>query len=406
MRPVWLFLALALAACTPDPALLANIRTARLPNSGTSVQTARAGDSPSPSTAPTSAPSPSATASASLPSPVVPSPPASPVATPTATPVPAQLPAPAQSPVLGIAAAPQPKDTWQTGPSLQHPRAGLVAAAVGGVLYAIEGDHRASLEWIATDVDPWTSSVAPEPGDGSAAPIGRSLATLGFDAKRLVGAGGDDSAVLDDVFSYNQDGAILAGRLPVPVMAAAGGLVGDNLVVAGGLDAQRHVTSGVRILNLQDQTTHAGKAMPMGVVGAASAVFNDRLYVFGGYTIAADGSTQPQSSVQVYDVAKDTWQRDGDGQSNSPVPLVQARHSAAAAASGGRIYLVGGAGTGNGVLPSLVVYDPLKNVWQDLAPIPTGRALHGLAAYGGRLWAIGGHGADGRLLTSVEIYQP
>jgi hypothetical protein len=394
---------LALAACQPDPALLANVRTARLPGQAASL---RPTNSPEPirvrpDVAPTSGPVASATPTTPAPSPTVLT--VSLAATPPATP---PAPVPFESPVLGIAAAQQPRDTWQTGPSLQHPRTGLVTAAVDGVLFALEGDHRASLEWIASDVDAWTSSVAPAPADGTAGPIGRRLAILGFDAKRLIAAGGDDSAVLDDVLSYNKDGATLAGRLSTPAMAAAGGLVGDTFVVAGGLDSQRHVTPNVEILNLQDQSIHAGKPMPQAVVGAASAVLNGRIYVLGGYIIVADGTAQPQTSVQVYDVASDTWQRDGDGQAGSPLPLGQARHSAAAAVSSGHIYLVGGAGTGNGVLSSLVAYNPVLNSWQDLAPIPTGRALHGWAAYGGRLWAIGGNGADGRPLTSVEIYQP
>ena len=78
----------------------------------------------------------------------------------------------------------------------------------------------------------------------------------------------------------------------------------------------------------------------------------------------------------------------------------------AAAALNGKLYVVGGVGTGSGLIDAVAVYDPKTNTWSEGAAIPTARALLALAAYDGRLWAIGGRGADKRPLASVEIYRP
>lgn len=402
MRRAWVLAGLVLGACQPNPIDTAGIHGVRTPPPPGLVHF-------SPSPDPTTAPSPAHTLAPSMAPAATPTPgQGSPGPTPTPlppkpTPMP---PTPVPSPVLELDAGKQAADTWITGPSLHRPRAGLVAGAYGGTLYAAEGENRASLEWVESDRQGWTPAEASPPSPGAPVPIGRRLSAVGVDAKRMVGVGGDESDVLDEVLLYTKDGATLAGRLPDPVMAACAAISGDTLIVAGGLDAQRALSPAVQRLDLGTQGVSNGQPMPQAVAGAAYALLNDKLYVVGGYTLDASGNAVPQTSMQVYDVAGDTWQRDGDGKPDSPVALPVARHSAAAAALGGKLYVVGGAGAGNGVLNSVSIFDPVKNVWSDGAAIPTARALHALAAFDGRLWAIGGRAATGETLTSVEIYQP
>jgi hypothetical protein len=58
------------------------------------------------------------------------------------------------------------------------------------------------------------------------------------------------------------------------------------------------------------------------------------------------------------------------------------------------------------VTDSVIVYDPKKNIWKSLAPMPTARERLSLVAAGGYLYAIGGDNQIGASLTTVERYDP
>lgn len=114
--------------------------------------------------------------------------------------------------------------------------------------------------------------------------------------------------------------------------------------------------------------------------GHASAYFNGKIYVFGGY---ANASMTPMTTTSVYDIASDSW---SDG---SPLPtwraLMQAREV------GGRIYVMGGSASG----PLTAVneaYDPTADSWTTLAALPGGRANYGAVADDarGRIYVMGG----------------
>jgi hypothetical protein len=396
-RAFFVLAATFLAACDPGvPVLDAGLpRGVRTPYLGPVAASA----SPSPTAAPT--PRPSAT----RPPTPSPTPTGAPTATPTPRPSPTPVP-PAASPVLALVPGSQAADSWQTGPSLQRPRTGLGAAALDGALFALEGENQASLELLGPDDAAWGLLRPPAAAPGGPSTNGKRLMAVAGDGKRLFALGGDDGDVLSGVLEYTRLGAAVLAVLPAPVMAGAGGMQGDTLVVAGGLDASHNVSGAVQRVNVVTKGVSAGKPMPQPVAGAAAVVLDGKLYVLGGYTLAADGTAQPQTVVQVYDINADSWQRDGDGKPNSPQPLQLARHSAAAATMNGKLYLVSGAGTGNGLVDSVAIYDPVKGVWSDGAQIPTARALFGLAAFDGKLWAVGGRGAEKQPLSSVEVYRP
>jgi protein kinase-like protein/Kelch motif protein len=100
-------------------------------------------------------------------------------------------------------------------------------------------------------------------------------------------------------------------------------------------------------------------------------------------------------------------------------PLRTARRGAAGAVGGdGRIYVMGGRlGPGGAETTNLVeAYDPLKDIWTDVLPMPTPRAwLAAATAPDGRIYAIGGHnpnlpgypgGQERGYLRIVEIFDP
>lgn len=84
-----------------------------------------------------------------------------------------------------------------------------------------------------------------------------------------------------------------------------------------------------------------------------------------------------------------------------------ARSYAAIASSAGRVYVVGGS-TASGTTTSLVRYDPATNLWANLAPAPSSRAIANLVEISGSLYYLGGctNNSDCRIGTTglLEAY--
>ena len=141
--------------------------------------------------------------------------------------------------------------------------------------------------------------------------------------------------------------------------------------------------------------------MPTPRVDFAVAVHQDRIYTIGGYT----GSMS--KVVEVYDPAKDTWQRKAD----EPT----ARRLAFAATVGDAIYVIGGVNGINTVTYPLAVerYDPATDTWatKSSAPIePPGNDIEGNqyvagAAVGDRIY-VAIYNTGPSYTTATFAYDP
>ena len=130
-----------------------------------------------------------------------------------------------------------------------------------------------------------------------------------------------------------------------------------------------------------------GVAAPSPVArhGGASAVVNEKIYVFGGYTTAFI----PQRDSHVYDPATNVW--------TALPPLPDAITHAQAAVVGTRIYLAGGElGDGSSsnrqLLDRVHMFDTVSRQWTPdaLPPLPQLRSSGGFVALGNELHYIAG----------------
>lgn len=84
-------------------------------------------------------------------------------------------------------------------------------------------------------------------------------------------------------------------------------------------------------------------------------------------------------------------------------------HHAMAASVDGRLFVIGGefqgAGTGRPEIYLDTVYelDRVANVWQDRAPMPTGRSAGGAAVVDGKIYVAGGRPPRGQ---DFAVYDP
>ena len=185
-----------------------------------------------------------------------------------------------------------------------------------------------------------------------------------------------------------------------------------NIYILGGVEHLGPATTRVEMLAFDCTTsppTYSGAwvdVASMTTPRAAPAVVcaGDFIYAIGGFD-----SPNNLASVERYDT-----QDPASGWQMLPASqwLTTPRGNAAATVDhAGRIYVIGGHGTA-GYLNTVEVYDPARpaNGWTALpasARLQTGRAAHGaVTAPDGRIWAIGGEGSGGTHLDSVEIYDP
>ncbi len=133
--------------------------------------------------------------------------------------------------------------------------------------------------------------------------------------------------------------------------------------------------------------------MPRARGGGAAAVVNDRIYVAGG-------RPPHGTDFAVYDPLADSW---------TVLPDVPTgRNHIAAAAINGLVYVVGGrfgSGFRSEMTNVVEVYNPLTNLWTEVAPMPTVRGGINAAVVNGCLHIFGGEGGSG-MFAEHEVYDP
>jgi N-acetylneuraminic acid mutarotase len=172
--------------------------------------------------------------------------------------------------------------------------------------------------------------------------------------------------------------------LPVPRTEVAAAVLGGEVFVAGGYLADGRSTTEVDRYLPQADRWFPAPGLPAAVNHAAAASSGGRLYVIGG-----NGAVR---SAFVFDGAR--WQT---------MELPAARVAAGAAALRGVVYVVGGRGVG-GLAKNVLAYDGTG--WRVL-PGPTPREHLAVTAARGRIYAVAGRkaGYDTNLAV-VESWAP
>ncbi|QHP88074.1 Kelch repeat-containing protein [Mycolicibacterium monacense] len=171
-----------------------------------------------------------------------------------------------------------------------------------------------------------------------------------------------------------------------PRAAASAAVVGERIIVTGGVDASGKVLDTTEIFDGTGWRLGAAMPTPRQMSAAAS---DDRLvYVVGGTTGSADLAT-----VEAYDPAADTW-------TDLP-PLPQPRSDFGAASADGRLVAVGGESAGQ-ELGSVVALDFVARTWSPLPDMTGPRRGMAVAGVGRTVYAIGGATGDGAVTASAE----
>ncbi|HEX7313413.1 MAG TPA: kelch repeat-containing protein, partial [Pyrinomonadaceae bacterium] len=261
-----------------------------------------------------------------------------------------------------------------------------------------------------------TCGSAPLPGSwantATVMPTARRSFVAGVIDGRIYAAGGDSNSgergvavnPLSTPEAYDTATNSWTTLAPMPTrrFGAAGGVIGGKLYVAGGWNNDYSVSINPYkdMLEAYDPASNSWATlapMPRARYNLAAGVIDGKLYAVGGY----DPGVGYTNELAAYDPASNSWA--------TLAPMPTGRYALAAVALNGKLYAVGGgcAGCGSpssGYSRDLEAYDPASNSWTRLAPMPTGRYNIAAAALGGKLYVLGG--ARGGVLDTVDVYDP
>ncbi len=132
--------------------------------------------------------------------------------------------------------------------------------------------------------------------------------------------------------------------------------------------------------------------LPEAIASFGAAVSGDHLYVYGGHV-----GTSHQHSTE--NLAKGFWRLDlGNDSEWEKLADDQRLQGLAVVANGGSIYRIGGMEARNRPkeeedlhsTASVTRYNPSKNSWENLTPLPDARSSHDAAVLDGKLYVAGG----------------
>lgn len=176
--------------------------------------------------------------------------------------------------------------------------------------------------------------------------------------------------------------------LPVAVAHAMAVTWQGNPVVLGGwkTDAGKNVTTDQVWRVVNGRWVELPRLLQPRAAGAA-AVVGDRIIVTGG----VDSNGALLNSTEVFDGT--SW--------NLSAPMPTPRQMLGAASDGKLVYAVGGT-NGNSDLTAVEAYDPAAKTWAAIAALPQPRSDLGVAIADGRLVAVGGV-SGGQVVKSVSV---
>jgi parallel beta-helix repeat protein len=159
-------------------------------------------------------------------------------------------------------------------------------------------------------------------------------------------------------------------NVPTPRVCATACVFNDKIYVIGGWNSSDLAAN--EVYDPLTDTWEAKKRMPTPRGFASYGVVNDTIYVIGG------GFPTPLSNVEAYDPVTDSWTTKHD--------MLSPRAGASAAVVDGIIYNVGGYYT----QLNCESYDPSTNTWKSKTPMPEAGGTLSVTAYDGLVYAFGG----------------
>lgn len=294
------------------------------------------------------------------------------------------------------AAASQPSQAsvkWQPITNARIARDAAATTQADGTIWIFGGigsNHAvvANHEGYDPVIDSWKS------GDDLPVPVQQAMAVTWQGNPIVLGgwrAAGAQKVASDQVWRVVNSHWVELPHLLQPRAAAAAAVVGDRIIVTGGVDANGALLNSTEIFDGNAWTLGTPIPTPRQMLTAAS----DGKLV---YTVGGTNGNADLVAVEAYDPAAKTWTKLPD--------LPQPRSDLGVAIADRRLVAAGGQSAGQ-VLKSVAVFDLSTKMWDGLPDMGTAR--HGMAvdAVGKSIYAVGGSTAvgDDQVTATAEALQ-
>src|SRR4051812_33492128 len=203
----------------------------------------------------------------------------------------------------------------------------------------------------------------------------------------LYAIGGNNAAgsTVSSVQAYNPATNTWSSKAALPAAREGGNgatTISGKIYVAGGQDAAGALTRSLYVYNISTNAWTTKANMPAVGACGGSARISGKLYVFSGCTRSSTGAQIASALLHRYDPATNTWTTLRAGPAAHFQPAV--------AATGDKLYVVGGNNNAGVTTDRVDVYDPASNSWATRANMPTARVGAGATVAQGKLFVMGG----------------
>ena len=308
-------------------------------------------------------------------------------------------------PITSVFAAEE--DSWTTMEPMPTSRSSLGVAVVNDKIYAIGGVQSDVNEEYDIAKNTWTTKM-PMPtarGDFAIAVFQDKIYAFGGLTKS--GQWTTELTDVNEVYDPETDTWTIKTSMPTPKAGLSASVVDDKIYLIGGFTQAANTThhpasNEVLVYDPIADAWTTTTSIPIATLDYATAVVDDKIYVISGVSSAySDNLLNP---TQIYDTETDTWSQGAP----IPYPIQQAAAGATTGLAAPKaIYVIGGFTGFYWPTNKNQVYDPEKNIWSSGAEMPTPLFDLSATVVDDLLYAIGG--CPGYLqgsTTAVEKYTP
>lgn len=308
---------------------------------------------------------------------------------PSAMPSPTSTTSPTDPPIVTrepTGSAPQ----WRREASAPTPRSEVAVATMGSLVFVAGGF---GANGAATNVVEVLDAATGEWSDAPPLPqaIHHAMAITYAGQVLVLGGNGADGKATAGVHRLDETGWTRLADMPQPRAAGAVAHVGEEILVAGGIDGRGGLSSTAYLYD--GIAWREAPAFERPRDHLAAATLDGIAYFVGGRIL---GLSQNRGELDAFDGTR--WTRLAD----MPTP----RGGLAAAAWNGSLVVLGGEEPG-GTFDEAEAFTPATGTWNALPAMPTARHGLGAATIDGRLYALlGGERPGGTASGIVESYGP
>ncbi len=261
----------------------------------------------------------------------------------------------------------------------------FIAGATGGVInnkfYVVEGASN-DINGAVYEYDPSLNAWSKKDGVD---PDPRSYVSGGVWGDNIVIYGGVDIAWIlnKTAVLYNPSSDTftnIGGQNPRPTFCEASAIYNNKLYLFGGRtnpDDQNSICNYTNILDLNTGIWSTGANMPIAVQQSSASVYNNKIYIFGGFDNV--GPDYVSNKVIIYDPATNSFTYGPD------MGINEQSYSSFSIRYGNYILVDAGynlyyddllSGLSGGVLDSILVFNPSNNTFLSTIPRPFGKENH------------------------------